>query len=321
MKNNYNLQIFSGNANIELAKEICACLKITLGNALVSKFQNGEIRVKIEENVREADVFVIQPTSEPTNTNLMELLLMIDALKRASAKRVTAVIPFYGYARQDRKVTGREPISAKLVANLITVSGANRVLTIDLHAGQIQGFFDIPFDHLEAVNILADYFIEKNLKNIVVVSPDVGGVTRARTFAEQLKKGLKDEIPLAVITKRRPEPDVSEVEEVVGEVSGKNIIMIDDMILTGGSLFHGAKALLQRKAKNIYACATHPVFCGKAIENLSNSPIEEVVVTNTVPLPPEKKFAKVKVLSVASLLAEAISRIHKGLSISELFET
>lgn len=308
-----NLKIFTGNSNPNLAKEICECLKISLGGAIVTKFMNGEIRVKIEENVRGCDVFIVQSTSFPVNDNLVELLIMIDAFKRASAQRVTAVIPYYGYARQDRKTTGREPISAKLVANLITTAGADRVLTMDLHAGQIQGFFDIPLDHLEAVKILANYFLKLKLKNIVVISPDVGGVTRARVFAEELSA------PLAIITKRRPQPDVSEVEEIVGDVQGKTAIMLDDMILTGGSLVHGAEALFLRGAKEVYASATHPVFCGNAVERLKNSKIKEVVITNTVPLNEDKKDVKIKVLSVAPLLAQAIRRIHEGLSVSELF--
>jgi ribose-phosphate pyrophosphokinase len=308
------LKIFSGNSNMELAKEIAKNLGIEVGKALVTKFMNGEIRVKIEENVREVDVFLVQSTSHPVNDNLMELLIMIDALKRASAKRITAVIPFYGYARQDRKVTGREPISAKLVANLLTVAGANRILTVDLHAGQIQGFFDIPVDHLEAVRILAKYFKKINLKNIVVISPDIGGVARARSFSEVL------ESPLAIIAKRRPKPDTSEVEEIVGDVKDKVAIMVDDMILTGGSLVNGAEALLKKGVREVYAAATHPALCGDAVKTLQESPIKEIVVTNTVFLPEEKRIPKIKILSVAPLISEAIKRIHKGISVSELFK-
>lgn len=308
------LKLFSGNANRDLAKEIADHLGIPLSEALVEKFMNGEIRVKIEENVRGVDAFVVQPTCFPVNDYLMELLLMIDALKRASAQRVTAVIPYYGYARQDRKLTGREPISAKLVANLLTTAGADRVLTMDLHAGQIQGFFDIPVDHLEAVKIMADYFSTLGLEDMVVVSPDVGGAARARAFAEELKR-----VPLTIITKRRPQPDVSEVEEVVGEVEGKIAIMIDDMILTGGSLTHGAKALIQRGAKEVYACATHAILCGLAAEHLQRSSISQIVVTNTIPLEEEKRIPKIKVLSIAPLIGEAIKRIYQGLSVSELF--
>lgn len=311
--NNKKIKVFTGNANPALAQEICDYLKIPLGEATVSKFTNGEVRVKIEENVRDIDVYVVQPTCDPVNDHLIELLIMIDALKRASSRRVTAVIPYYGYARQDRKAGGREPISAKLVANLISTARADRILTMDLHAGQIQGFFDIPVDHLEAVNILSNYFRKKQLSSVVVVSPDVGGVTRTRAFAERLSA------PMAIITKRRPEPDVSEVEEIVGDVSGKTVIMVDDMILTGGSLYHGSEALMQRGAKEVYAAATHPILCGSAIEKLTQSSLKEIVVTNTVPVPHEKRGAKIKVLSVASLLGEAIQRIHEGKSVSELF--
>lgn len=311
--NNDKLKIFTGNANPALAQEICDYLKIPLGKATVSRFTNGEVRVKIEENVRDIDVYVVQPTCHPVNDHLIELLIMVDALKRASSMRVTAVIPYYGYARQDRKASGREPISAKLMANLISTARADRILTMDLHAGQIQGFFDIPVDHLEAVNILSNYFKKKNLPSVIVVSPDVGGVTRTRAFAERLAA------PMAIITKRRPEPDVSEVEEIVGDVTGKTVIMIDDMILTGGSLYHGANALIQRGAKEVYAAATHPILCGTAVEKLNSSPLKEIVVTNTVPVPHEKRGDKIKVLSVASLLGEAIQRIHEGRSVSELF--
>lgn len=307
------LKVFTGNANPALAQEICDYLKIPLGQATVSRFTNGECRVKIEENVRDVDVYIIQPTCQPVNDHLIEMLIMVDAFIRASANRVTAVIPYYGYARQDRKASGREPISAKLMANLISTAGADRILTMDLHAGQIQGFFDIPVDHLEAVNILSNYFKKKKLSEVIVVSPDVGGVTRTRAFAERLAA------PMAIITKRRPEPDVSEVEEIVGDVSGKTVIMVDDMILTGGSLFHGSEALIQRGAKEVYAAATHPVLCGSAIEKLNSSPLKEIVVTNTVPVPADKKGDKIKVLSVASLLGEAIQRIHQGRSVSELF--
>ena len=308
------LKIFSGNSNPKLTKEIADYLNINVGAATVTKFQNDEIRIKIDENVRGCDVFILQSTSYPVNDHLVELLIMIDALKRASSSRVTAVIPYYGYARQDRKVTGREPISAKLVANLLTTAGSDRILTMDLHAGQIQGFFDIPVDHLEAVKILAAYIKEKALKNIVVVSPDVGGVTRARAFAEELSATL------AIITKRRTKPDVSEVEEVVGEVHNMTAVMIDDMIFTGGSLTNGADALSKQGAKEVYACATHPVLCGDAVKRFENSNIKELIVTNTVPISYDKIIQKIKVLSVANLLGEAIRRIHQGISISELFQ-
>lgn len=309
---NKNLKIFSGNSNLQLAKEIAGYLNIPLGKATVSKFQNDEIRVKIEENVRGCDVFVVQSISYPVNDNLVELLIMLDAFRRASAYRTTAVIPYYGYARQDRKVQGREPISAKLVANLITTAGANRVLTVDLHAGQIQGFFDIPVDHLEAVRIFSSYFKKKKFKNVVVVSPDVGGVARARALAEKLGSSI------AIITKRRPQPDVSEVEEIIGDVKGAVAIMLDDMVLTGGSLCHGAKALIERGAQDVYACATHGILCGNAQERINSSHIKELVITNTVPVM-KKDSSKIKILSIAPLLASAIERIHKGKSVSELF--
>ncbi len=314
MKNN-NLKIFSGNSNAPLTREIARCLNTSVGQATVGRFQNDEIRVKIEENVRGYDVFLVQSTSYPVNDYLMELLIMLDALRRASAKRITAVIPYYGYARQDRKATGREPISAKLVANLITTAGANRILAVDLHAGQIQGFFDIPVDHLEAIRIFSDHFKKKKLKNIVVISPDVGGVARARALAENLHA------PIAIITKRRPRPDVSEVEEVVGDVSGQIAIMLDDMVLTGGSLVHGAEALIARGAKMVFACATHGILCGDAIQKIFLSKIEELVITNTVKIDEKKINKKIKILSIAPLLAKAIERINKGMSISELFNT
>lgn len=314
MKNN-NLKIFSGNSSLPLSREIARCLNVSLGLATVERFQNDEIRVKIEENVRGYDVFLVQSTSYPVNDHLMELLIMLDALRRASAQRITAVIPYYGYARQDRKATGREPISAKLVANLITTAGADRILAVDLHAGQIQGFFDIPVDHLEAIRIFSSYFKKKKLKNIVVVSPDVGGVARARILAENLRT------PIAIITKRRPYPDVSEVEEVVGDVSGQTAIMLDDMVLTGGSLVHGAEALIARGARHVFACATHGILCGDATQKISNSQIEELVITNTVKIDEKKINKKIKILSIAPLLAEAIERINKGKSVSELFNT
>lgn len=311
------LKIFAGNANPALSEELCEGLRIPMGKMQVSRFKNGEVQVKIEENVRGVDVFVVQPTCHPVNDHLVELLLIADAMRRASCKRFTAVMPYYGYARQDRKVSGREPISAKLVANLLTTAGCDRVLTMDLHAGQIQGFFDIPLDHLIATDIMTQYFLQKSLprEDLVVVSPDVGGVQRARLLAEKLG------VPLAIITKRRPMPDVAEVEEVVGDVKGKIAIFIDDMILTGGSLAKGAEALKSMGAHRIFACATHAVLCGDAVHTLNKASIEEIVVTNTVPVPPEKRVEKIRVLTVAPLLAEAIRRIHEDLSVSELFET
>ncbi len=311
---NKRLKIFSGNAHKDLAVEICQYLGVTLGDSNVGRFSDGEITVRINESVRGADVFVIQPTSGPVNEHLMELLVMIDAIRRASARRITAVIPYYGYARQDRKTRARDPITAKLVANLLYAAGARRVITMDLHAGQIQGFFDIPVDHLPGVPILAEYFTQNKIEDLVVVSPDIGGVTRARDLAERLG------VPLAIIDKRRPEPNVAEVTNVIGKIKDKRVIMIDDIIDTAGTITKGAAALLERGAKEIYACCTHPVLSGPAVERLKNSVIKEVVVTNTIPLPQEKMFERVKTLSVAPILGEAIIRIHEDLSVSKLFD-
>ncbi|MFY9501316.1 MAG: ribose-phosphate pyrophosphokinase, partial [bacterium] len=280
----------------------------------VSRFSNGEIQVVIDESVRGVDVFLVQPTGATNvNEDLMELLVMIDAFRRASARRITAVIPHYGYARQDRKARGREPISAKLVANLLTVAGASRILTMDLHAAQIQGFFDIPLDHLTGVPILADYFRKKDFHDGVVVAPDLGGVTRARDLAHRL------ELPIAIIDKRRPAPNVSEVMNIIGNVEGKRVIMVDDMIDTAGTIEEGAEALLALGAREVYACCTHPVLSGPAIERLSSPAITEVVVTNTMPLPPEKRLDKIVSLSVAPIFGEAIVRIFEDLSVSQLF--
>ncbi|KUK14474.1 MAG: ribose-phosphate pyrophosphokinase [Synergistetes bacterium] len=313
-----SLRILSGTANPELAEAIASALGTKLSSVKISRFSDGELYVRIEENVRGADVFVIQPTCYPGDKNLMELLIMLDALKRASAARITAVIPYYGYARQDRKTQGREPITAKLVANLITTAGADRVLTCDLHAGQIQGFFDIPLDHLTAIPLLADYFLEKlgNRDDVVVVSPDVGGVVRARRFAEHLRSAI------AIVDKRRPReiPNVSEVMEIVGDVSGKIAIIVDDIIDTAGTIVNAANAILERGAKEVYACATHGVLSGNALERLSNSPIKEVLLTDTIPISPEKRIPKIKIKSIASLFAEAIRRIHYNLSVSMLFK-
>jgi len=309
------LKIFSGNANPELAEEIAAYLGIPLGEAKVVSFCDGETSIVINESVRGADVFVIQPTCNPTNDNIMELLIMIDALKRASAYRITAVMPYYGYARQERKSKARDPITAKLLANLITTAGANRVVTMDLHAPAIQGFFDIPVDHLPGVPILAEYFREKELQNICVVSPDIGGVTRARGLAERVEGAT-----LAIIDKRRPEPNVSEIMTVIGDLQGKTAIMVDDIIDTAGTITHAAQALKDRGALEVYACCTHPVLSGAAIERLQNSVIKELVTTNTIPLPAEKAIPIIKVLSVAPLLGEAIARIHEDLSVSKLFD-
>ncbi|SHF13248.1 ribose-phosphate diphosphokinase [Desulforamulus putei] len=307
------LKIFAGNANPELAREICQYLGVAMGRSHVTRFSDGEIRVKVEESVRGSDAFIIQPTSTPVNEHLMELLIMADALRRASARRITAVIPYYGYARQDRKTRARDPITAKLVANILTASGCRRIITMDLHAGQIQGFFDIPVDHLPAVPILAEYFQQNLQDDVVVVSPDIGGVTRARDLAERIGS------PLAIIDKRRPEPNVAEVTNIIGNIKGKTVIMIDDIIDTAGTITKGAAALMERGAREIYVCCTHAVLSGPAIQRLEESVIKEVVITNTIPLPPEKMIDKIKVLSVAPLLGEAIIRIHEDLSVSKLF--
>jgi ribose-phosphate pyrophosphokinase len=280
----------------------------------VRRFKDGEIDLRIRETVRGAKVFVIQPTCSPANENLMELLVIIDALRRASAKEIAAVIPYYGYARKDRKTQPREPITAKLVANLLTAAGANRVLTMDLHAGQIQGFFDIPVDNLRALPILAEYFNQKGLKDPVVVSPDVGGVGRARELAHRLH------CPLAIVDKRRPRPNVAEVMHIIGDVSGKKAIIIDDIIDTGGTIIQVVEALKAEGATEVFACCTHPVFSSPAIKGLENAELSEVVVTNTIPIPPEKRTKNTVVLSVANIFGEAIRRISDELSVSVLFD-
>ncbi|MGE5674326.1 MAG: ribose-phosphate diphosphokinase [Mycobacterium leprae] len=308
------LKIFSGNANLPLAKAIVEQMGIRLGDMNVSRFSNGEIRVDINESVRGADCFVVQSGVHPVNESLMELLIIGDALRRASARRITAVIPHFFYARQDRKARGREPITAKLVANLITTAGFRRVLTIDLHAAQIQGFFDVPVDHLQAGPLIAEYFHKKGLHDAVVVSPDSGGVPRARDLAERLKVGL------AIIDKRRPQPNAVEVMNIIGDVKGKSAIMVDDLIDTAGTIVQGAQALLDRGAREVYAACTHPVFSGPAYERLSVSPFKEVVVTDSIPTDADKLDGKLKTVSVASLLAKAIIRIHEDLSVSKIFE-
>ena len=307
-----NLKLFTGNANPELAKEIAEYIGTKLGDAQVKHFSDGEISIMIDESVRGDDVYIIQPTCTPVNDNMMELLIMIDAARRASAKRITAVLPYYGYARQDRKSRGREPITAKLVANLITQAGARRVLAMDLHAQQIQGFFDIPLDNLMGLPILADYYKHKDTENLVVVSPDMGGVARARNLAEQIG------VPLAIIDMRRPRPIVSEVMNIIGDIEGKEVILVDDMIDTAGTITNGAQALMDRGAKCVDACCTHPVLSGPAIERIEKSPIQELVTTNTIPLG-DKKCDKIKVLSVAPVIGEAILRIHNDRSVSDLF--
>jgi ribose-phosphate pyrophosphokinase len=306
------LKLLTGSANPELAHKLADYLGVSVAQADIGRFSNGEIRVNIEENVRGTDVFIVQPTSAPVNDNLMELLLMIDACRRSSAHRITAVMPYYGYARQDRKTRSREPISAKLVANLITVAGADRVLTMDLHAPQLQGFFDIPVDNLFGNRILADHIASLNLENPMVFSPDAGGVFRARQLAKYLG------CPLGFIDKRRPEPNVSEVVNVVGKVKGKTVILVDDMIDTGGTIAQAAVAVLELGATAVYACATHPVFSGRAAETLNAAPIQSIVVTDTIPL--HNAPRQTEVISVAPLLGEAIMRVHEHLSVSKLFE-
>ena len=307
------IKIFTGNANPALAKEIADHLGVSLGSAMVNSFSDGEIHVELNESVRGADVFIIQPTSDPVNEHLMELLVMQDAMRRASSFRITPVIPYYGYARQDRKAKAREPITAKLVANLITVSGAKRIVTVDLHAAQIQGLFDIPVEQLSGIPILAQYFIRQQMDNIVVVSPDLGSVQRAREFAERLGA------PLAIIDRRHCDQHKTEVSHIIGDVFGKNVIMLDDMINTASTISQGAVDLKKLGAENIYACCTHAVLSGDALDLLTEAPIREVIVTNTIALPAKKKIAKIKVLSLAPLLAETIRRIHNNLSVSELF--
>jgi ribose-phosphate pyrophosphokinase len=310
------LSIFSGNANRELAEAICTGMEVTPGNALVSTFSDGEIFVEIRENVRGVNCFVLQPTSSPVNNNLMELLIMIDALKRASAGSIVAIMPYFGYGRQDRKVKPRTPISAKLVADLITASGADRVVSVDLHAGQIQGFFDIPVDHLYAMPVFIEYLRSHGLigENAVAISPDAGGVERARGFAKRMESSM------AIIDKRRPAPNISEVMNIIGDVRGKHAVIIDDMIDTAGTVSLAAKAVLDQGAKSVVACATHGVLSGPAIQRIEESVISEVIISDTIPLSAAaKQCKKIKVLSVARLLGESIRRIHHGDSISSLF--
>ncbi|MCD6256839.1 ribose-phosphate pyrophosphokinase [Candidatus Aerophobetes bacterium] len=313
MELNEELKIFSGRANRQLAQKIAEYLGITLGEMEVRSFSDGEIYVKINENVRGRDVFLVQPTSPPVNENLMELLIMIDACQRASAQRITAVVPYYGYARQDRKDQPRVPITAKLVANLITKAGTDRILTLDLHVDQIQGFFDIKVDHLFAAPVIIDYFRKKRLDNLTVLSPDVGGLRRARAYARALK------VPLAIVDKRRPTANEAEIIHIVGEVKGRQILIIDDMVDTGGTLLAAVNILMEKGAVGVYAACTHPVLSGNAYQKIENSPLKELVVTDTIPLDLSKSTDKIKVLSVASLLGEAIKRIHQNKSVSSLF--
>ncbi len=311
-----NIKIFSCNGNIKLAEMIASELGIHVSESEATKFSDGEINVKINETVRGADIYIVQPTCSPVNDNLMELLIMIDAVKRASAGRINAVIPYYGYARQDRKARARDPISAKLVADIITSAGADRVISMDLHCAQIQGFFNIPVDHLYGMPLLADYYSRKfeNFDDVVAVSPDLGSVTRTRTFAERL------EIPLAIVDKRRPKANVSEVMNVIGDIKDKNVILVDDMIDTAGTITNAANALKERGAKEVYACCTHPVLSGASIERIESCAIKELVVLDTVRLTGEKRIPKIKQISVAKTFADAIYRIHEGLPVSKLFD-
>jgi ribose-phosphate pyrophosphokinase len=309
----YELKLFTGNAHPALAEEIAVALGVPIGQATVSRFSDGEVFVQIDENVRGADVFVVQPTCPPVNDNLVELLVMLDAFKRASAQRITAVLPYYGYGRQDRKVQPRVPISAKLVADLLTVAGAQRLLAIDLHAGQIQGFFDIPVDHLFAAPVIIDYVAQLGLDDLVVVSPDAGGVERARAIGKRLRASL------AIVDKRRESPNVSVVMHLIGEVEGHDCLIIDDMIDTAGTLVQAADALRREGARRILACGVHPVLSGPAIARIDGAPIEKVIVTNSIPLDKDKLHQKIITLSVAPLLAEAIRRIHDEESVSTLF--
>lgn len=310
-----DIKIFAGNSHRELAEEIAEKIGLPVGVASVGQFSDGEAQINIGEVVRGSDVFLIQSTCPPVNDNLMELLIMIDALRRASAGRITAVMPYFGYARQDRKARARDPISAKLVANLITTAGADRVLTMDLHASQLQGFFDIPVDHLIGVPLLAKYFTDKfdNMDDVVVVSPDVGSVSRSRAFAGRM------EVPLAIIDKRRPKANVVEIMNVIGDVKDKRVVLVDDLIDTAGTIVNGIDALLEIGAKEVYACCTHAVLSGPALERIEKSNMKELVTLNTIPLPKEKQIDKIKSISVAGMFAEAIERIYGEISISTLF--
>ncbi len=315
--NTPKLKLFMGNANPSLAMEIADYLGINIGNSRISTFADGEIRVDINESVRGMDVFIVQPTCAPVNQNLMELLIMIDAMRRASAMRITAIISYYGYARQERKQKARDPISAKLVANILTAAGCDRVVAMDLHASAIQGFFDIPVDHLPGVPLLAEYYRSIGLQNAVVASPDIGGVGRARSLAQRLDGGL------VIIDKRRSEPNKAEIMNIIGDAEGKAVIMVDDIIDTAGTITQGAKALMERAgAKEIYACCTHAVLTPPAIERIENSVIKELLVTNSIPLRPDVQghTDKIKTVSVAPILGEAIIRIHENLSVSRLFD-
>lgn len=311
---NHRLRLFSGSANLQLSQEVARYLGMDLGPMIRKRFADGELYVQIQESIRGCDVYLIQPTCQPVNDHLMELMIMVDACRRASARQITAVIPYYGYARADRKTAGRESITAKLVANLITKAGASRVLAMDLHSAQIQGYFDIPFDHVYGSPVILDYLASKQLSDIVVVSPDVGGVARARAFAKKL-----NDAPLAIIDKRRQAHNVAEVLNVIGDVKGKTAILVDDMIDTGGTITEGARLLREEGASQVYACATHAVFSPPAKERLSSGWFEEVIVTNTIPIPERDRFPQLVVLSVANLLGETIWRIHEDTSVSSMF--
>lgn len=306
------LMVFTGSAYPELGEEIATGIGVTLGSVEISRFSNGEIYVRFLENVRGGDVFIVQTCAEPINDNIMELLIMIDALKRASAKRITAVMPYYGYSRQDKKTLAREPISAHLVADIVTAAGANRVVSADLHAGQIQGFFDFPLDHVTAMPLLASYIMKKNVKDMVVVSPDAGRVKVAKKLSDRLH------LPMAIMHKRRPDKNVAEIVHVIGDVEGMNCVLIDDMVDTAGTMVEAADALKKYGAKDIYACATHPILSGSAVERIQLSAIKELVVTNSLPVPPEKKIDKIAVLSIAPLLANTITAVFKEESVSEI---
>jgi ribose-phosphate pyrophosphokinase len=308
------LRLFSGSANVSLAQEIARYLGLDLGPMVRKRFADGEIYIQIQESIRGCDVYLIQPTCHPVNDHLMELLILIDACRRASARQITAVIPYYGYARADRKTAGRESITAKLVANLIAGAGANRILAMDLHSAQIQGYFDIPCDHVYGSPVILDYLQRKQLSDLVVVSPDVGGVARARAFAKKL-----NDAPLAIIDKRRQAHNVAEVMNVIGDVKGKTAVLVDDMIDTAGTMTEGGRLLRREGARQVYACSTHAVFSPPAVERLSSGVFEEVIVTNTIPVPEEKRFKQLTVLSVANLLGETIWRVHEDSSVSSMF--
>lgn len=314
MEDTSKLKIFTGNAHPALAQEICDYIGVPLGKAVCGRFNNGEIQVMVNESVRGKDVFIIQPTGAPVNDNLMELLIMVDAMKRASARHITVIVPYYGYARQDRKTRGREPISAKLVADLMSTAGVTRVVTMDLHAGQIQGFFDVPVDHLMSTSILAKYIKSMKLENLTIVSPDLGGVTRARELADRLGA------PIAIIEKRRPEPGVAKVMNIIGTVKDRSCVLVDDIVDTAGSLCEGAKALDKAGAMGVYAAVCHPVLTDPATERAKNSCLKQLIVTNSLPIEDYKKQTKLKVLSVAPLLGEAIMRIFHDASVSSLFD-